>query len=87
MERLKSLRYDHPDLDAFGSFEGNITFTDLEDYIMKTKIKFLSPKTGREPEPYPVSEEEDPLLKEVIVSVVRKNGQGGQIDLTSFVTP
>jgi len=87
MERLLSLPYVSRELDAYGSFNGTTQLFEYKGYIIKTKIIFFDPTTGLPPEIYPFNEKEDPNLKELTVSVVRKDGLGGQVDLINYKSP
>lgn len=87
MERLLSLSYFSDELSAYGSFNGTTRLFEYKDYIIKTKVVYLDPTTGKVPEVYPFGEEEDPNLKEVTVSVIRKDGLGGQIDIINYKGP
>ncbi len=87
IERFRALDYNDPELDAFNNFAGKVQFFEDELFVIKSKVTFIDPKTAIAAEPYPVSFEEDTHLKEVIVSVVRKDGIGGQVDLTTYITP
>ena len=87
MERLLSLDYNAPEIDAFNNFEGVVNFFEDEDYLLKTNVVFIDPTTGEIKEPYPVSPEDDTRLKRVIVSAIRKDGIGGQVDLVTYISP
>lgn len=87
MERLISLDYLDDELNAFNNFEGRTQFFENNEYILKTLVIFIDPTTGGTKEPYPVSFDEDTHLKKLIVSATRKDGIGGQVDLTTFISP
>lgn len=87
MEHLRSLSFNASELDTFNSFLGKVNFKESGNYIIKSKITFLDPTSGQIADPYPVTEEDNTHLKEIIVSVVRKDGLGGQTDLLTYITP
>lgn len=87
MERIFSLNYKHPSLDALGNSKGTSTFTEREDYLLKTTVVFIDPETGEIPERYPVREIEDTNLKRITISAARINKLGGQVNLVYFKSP
>lgn len=87
MERLLSLSYFDDELSAYGSFSGSTRLYEYKDYIIKTKVVYLDPTTGKVPEVYPFNDNEDPNLKQVTISVVRQDGLGGQIDIVNYKGP
>ena len=87
MEKKLALAYDSSSLNCFGNNQGRVEFVDRGDYISKVSIVFLNPQTGTIPEPYPIENIDDTHLKQIIVSVVRKDGLTEQIDLINFKTP
>lgn len=87
MERIVSLNYMHPSLDAVGAFQGKSSFSEHDDYLIKTTVIFLDPETGQIPEDYPLRETDDTHLKQITVSAARLDKLGGQVDLVYFKSP
>jgi prepilin-type N-terminal cleavage/methylation domain-containing protein len=86
MEKLLSLPYDSNTLGAFSSERSDVYELNT-NFIVKRKIAILDPEKGTVKDPYPNSKEEDPHLKQITISVTRKDGLGGQIDMINFKTP
>ena len=87
LERLLSLSYDADELNVFGSLVGRTNFFEDEAYIIKTVVIFIDPETGDVPEEYPLDETTDTKLKKITVSVARKDGLAGQVNMINFKTP
>jgi prepilin-type N-terminal cleavage/methylation domain-containing protein len=86
MEKLKALRYFDSDLDALGNIDGMITTKTVDNFLVRVTVKYIDPKTGLTPEKYPFELAEDTGLKEVTVSVKRKDNIGSQANLVSFIS-
>lgn len=85
MEKMKSLRYYDPDLDALGVDGMTLTKT-VNNFLIRTTVKYIDPKTGATPEKYPTELSEDTGLKEVTVSVKRKDNIGSQANLITYIS-
>lgn len=83
-EKLRSLRYYDPELDALGGPEGMAVIKQEGNFLVRVTVKYIDPKTGLPPEKYPLDLSEDPGLKEVTVSVKRKDNVGGQANLVTY---
>ncbi len=83
-ERLRALNYHDPELDALGSLDGMITIKPDGNYLVRVTIKYVDPKTGKAPEEYPTEIGEDTGLKEITVSVKRKDSVGAQVNLVTY---
>jgi len=86
MEKLKALRYFDSDLDALGNVDGMIITKTVDNFLVRVTVKYIDPKTGQVPEKYPFELSEDTGLKEVTVSVKRKDNIGSQANLISFIS-
>lgn len=86
MEKLKALRYYDPDLDALGNVDGMTVIKTVDDFLVRVTVKYLDPKTGQAPEKYPFEISEDTGLKEVTVSVKRRDNIGSQANLITFIS-
>lgn len=86
MEKLKALRYYDPDLDALGNIDGMTVIKTVDDFLIRVTVKYIDPKTGQAPEKYPYELSEDTGLKQVTVSVKRKDNIGSQANLISFIS-
>lgn len=84
LERLRSLSYYNEELSAFGGSQGNSVIKTEGPYLVRVTVKYIDPKSGKEPESYPAHVSEDTGLKEVAVSVKRKDNIGGQVDLVTY---
>lgn len=84
LERLRSLSYFDDELNAVGSSEGNIMIRNVGNYLLRLTVKYIDPKSGKEPEKYPSLISEDTGLKEITVSVKRKDNVGSQVDLITY---
>jgi hypothetical protein len=87
MEKFISLEYNDRVLQAFSNSTGVTNFFERGEYLVKTNIIFIDPATGEVPELYPVQEKDDTFLKQITVSVARKNRVGGQVDLIYLKSP
>ena len=87
IERFSALDYRDSSLDCYGNSGGKTNFFEQDEYLIKTNVLFLDAETGERPELYPVSEEEDTLLKKITVSVARKDQSSKQIDYILFKSP
>lgn len=84
LERLRSLRYYDQELDALGSQEGMVTVKQVEDYLVRITVKYIDPKTSLVPKDYPTEISDDTGLKELTVSVKRKDNVGSQANLVTY---
>lgn len=84
VERLRALRYYDQELDALGSLEGMINIKLIENYLVRVTVKYVDPLTAQPPEMYPTDIAEDTGLKEVTVSVRRKDNAGSQTNLITY---
>ena len=84
LEKLRALRYYDPKLDALGGIEGMVTINASGNYLVRVAVKYIEPKTGLPPETYPTDISEDTGLKEVAVSVKRKDNVGSQANLITY---
>ena len=83
-EKLRSLRYYDPDLDALGGIDGMIVNKAQDDFLVRVTVKYVDPKTGQTADPYPTDIASDTGLKEITVSVKRKDNVGSQINLITY---
>lgn len=84
LERLRALSYFDQELDASGSLTGMITIKPVDNFFVRITVKYIEPKTGIVPESYPSDISEDTGLKEVTVSVKRKDNIGSQANLITY---
>ena len=84
LEKVRALRYYDPELDALGGAEGMSTIKAIEDFLVRVTVKYVDAKTGKAPEAYPTELSEDTGLKEVTVSVKRKDNVGFQANLITY---
>ena len=84
LEKLRALQYYDRELDALGSPEGMITMKTEDNFLIKIAVKYINPKTGAVPEKYPSDISEDTGLKEIAVSVKRKDNVGFQANLVTY---
>lgn len=87
MEKFISIRYDDNSLSAFSNPAGITNYYEKGEFLVKTHVVFLDPKTMLPPERYPNKKADDTYLKKVTVSTARKDQLGGQVDLIFFKTP
>lgn len=86
IEKIKSLRYYDSDLDALGNIDGMSVTKTVNNFLVRTTVKYIDPKTGSAPEKYPTELSEDTGLKEITVSVKRKDNKGSQANLITYVS-
>lgn len=84
LERLRSLQYYDPELDALPPPEGMVSIKPIEDYLMRVIVKYIDPKSGKLPTVYPADISQDTGLKEVSVSVKRKDNVSFQVNLLTY---
>ena len=84
MERIRALGYFDQELDATGSSFGMVTIKPQNNFLVRVTVKYIEPKTGIVPEKYPGDISEDTGLKEVTVSVKRKDNIGSQANLITY---
>ena len=87
VEKFISIGYRDPSLECFATTGGNISFLERQEFLIKTNVVFIDPMTMELPTLYPVNDEDDTNLKRITVSVARKDGQGGQVNLVYFKSP
>ncbi|GEM_PF-1589573 len=83
-EKLRALNYFDPDLDALGSPDGMVTIKPEGDYLIRVTVKYVDPKTAKAPTEYPNVIAQDTGLKEITVSVKRKDNIGAQVNLVTY---
>ena len=83
-ERLRALRYYDQELDALFGPQGMITIKAVDNYLVRVTVKYVDAKTGQTPETYPTELSQDTGLKEVTVSVKRKDNVGSQANLVTY---
>ena len=83
-EKLRALRYYDPALDALGGGQGVSSVKADGPYLVRVTVKYLDPKTSLPPESYPTDLSHDTGLKEVTVSVKRKDNVGSQVNLVTY---
>lgn len=84
MERLRTLSYYDRELDAVGNPDGVETIKEVEGYLVRITIKYIESKSGVSPKTYPTEISEDTGLKEITVSVKRKDNLGKQVNLITY---
>ena len=84
LEKLRALSYYDQELDALGSPSGMVTIKPADVYLVRVTVKYIDPKTGLVPDAYPTEISGDTGLKEVTVSVKRKDNVGVQADLVTY---
>ena len=84
LERIRALRYYDQELDAFGTLEGMVTLKAVDNFLVRVTVKYIDPGTGLIPERYPTEVSEDTGLKEVAISVKRKDSVGSQVNLVTY---
>ena len=87
MEKIISLNYRHPSLEALGSNQGISRFDEYNEYLIKTTVLFLDPETGLVPENYPLRIKDDTNLKQITISAARKDKLGGQVNMVYIKSP
>lgn len=84
LERLRGLRYFDQELDALSGPDGMILTKTIDDYLLRITVKYVDPQTGKIPETYPQDITQDTGLKEVTVSVKRKDNVGFQANMITY---
>lgn len=84
LERLRALEYYSSELDALPGPEGMSSIRTIEDYLVRITVKYIDPKSGKIPDIYPGDVSQDTGLKEVAVSVKRKDNVGSQVNLLTY---
>ena len=84
LERLRALSYFDEELNATGFSTGMVLIKPLENYLLRITVKYIDPRTGVPPERYPSEVSEDTGLKEVTISVKRKDSIGLQANLITY---
>lgn len=87
LERVISLPYDDPSLDAFGNSTGQTAFFEHDKYLIKQNVVLIDPETGEIPERYPFQKSDDTFLKRVTISTAKQDKLGGQVDLVYLKSP
>ena len=83
-ERLRTLKYYDNELDALGNIDGMIVTKVVGDYILRVTVKYVDPKSRATPEVYPQDLSEDTGLKELTISVKRKDNLGLQANFVTY---
>ena len=83
-EKLRALRYYDPELDALGGVQGMSTIKADGPYLIRVAVRYVDPKTSLPPDDYPLDLSQDTGLKEVTVSVKRKDNVGSQVNLVTY---
>lgn len=83
-ERLRALSYYDEELNALDGVDGMVTIKEVENFLIRVTVKYVNPRTSGPPEKYPSDVSEDTGLKEIAVSVKRKDGIGHQVNLVSY---
>lgn len=83
-EKLRALSYYDPALDATGSSEGMSSIKAVDNFLIRVTIKYVDPKTAKAPRNYPTDISHDTGLKEITVSVKRKDNIGAQVNLVTY---
>lgn len=84
LEIIRSLNYYDKELEALGGPEGMVTIKPVDNFLARITVKYIDPKTGLPPEVYPTDITEDTGLKEITVSVKRKDNIGSQVNLITY---
>ena len=84
LEKLRALNYYDSELDALGGFDGMSVINTVGDFLVRITVKYIEPKSGQMPETYPADISEDTGLKEITVSVKRKDNVGLQANLVTY---
>ena len=82
-EKLRALRYYDPELDALG-VQGMSSIKADGPYLVRVTVRYLDPRTSLPPDNYPLDISQDTGLKEVTVSVKRKDNLGSQVNLVTY---
>lgn len=84
LERLRSLSYFNDELNAVGPIGGVSKIEAKGNYLLRITVKYIDPTTGKVPKNYPTEVSLDTGLKEITVSVKRKDNVGAQVNLISY---
>ena len=84
IEKLRALRYYDPALDALGGGRGVESVKAEGPYLVRVTVRYVDPKTSLPPDTYPTDVSQDTGLKEVTVSVKRKDNVGSQVNLVTY---
>ncbi len=84
IEKLRALRYYDPELDAIGGGLGMSSIKTEGPFLVRVTVKYVDPKTSLPPDDYPLDISQDTGLKEVTVSVKRKDNIGSQVNLVTY---
>ena len=84
IEKLRALRYYDPALEALGGGQGVESIKADGPYLIRITVKYVDPKTSLPPDSYPTDVSQDTGLKEVTVSVKRKDNVGSQVNLVTY---
>lgn len=84
LERLRALSYYSQDLDALGGLDGMTAVKTVNNFLIRVTVKYVEPKTNKAPENYPTDISKDTGLKEITVSVKRKDNVGSQVNLITY---
>jgi len=87
MEKVISLPYNDPSLEAYGSTAGLTQFYERAEFLVKTNVVHIDPRTGEIPDIYPVNKEQETFLKRITISAARKDRMGGQVDVVYLKSP
>lgn len=87
LERVVSLSYSDPSLEAFGNSTGQTTFFEHDKYLIKQNVVLIDPETGEIPESYPYQKSDDTFLKRITISTAKQDKLGGQVDLVYLKSP
>ncbi len=83
-EKLRALRYYDSELDALGGVQGMSVIRSEGPYLVRISVRYVDPKTSLPPDDYPADISQDTGLKEVTVSVKRKDNVGSQVNLVTY---
>lgn len=87
MEKYISIPYSDGSLDVFANPGGRTNYYEKENFLVKTHIVHIDPRTGEVPDYYPNKKKDDTYLKKITVSVARRDQLGGQVDLIYYKSP
>ena len=83
-EKLRAHRFYDLELDALGGAQGMSSIRAEGPFLVRVTVKYVNPKTSLPPDVYPTDVSQDTGLKEVTVSVKRKDNVGSQVDLITY---
>ena len=84
IEKLRALRYYDPALEALGGGQWVESVKADGPYLVRITVKYVDPRTSLPPDIYPTEISQDTGLKEVTVSVKRKDNVGSQVNLVTY---